>query len=162
MTLPAPRSRSSRRCSTSAREFAWLCVLIATDEAIARHHIAKVRQGGGPADEIATAIRLTAWAVQGPACTFIAEHRAQHLPDAPVAERDRADRTTSAGSVALRIAVPAAIATARAMSSVFKPAATARRMWMNPCTSRAAASSPAQTVSRSRGASTRWTRVRLS
>lgn len=76
----------------------------------ARHHIAKVRQGGGTADEIATAIRLTAWAVGGLACTFIAEHRAQHLPDAPVAERDRADRTTSAGSVALRIAVPAAAA----------------------------------------------------
>jgi hypothetical protein len=76
----------------------------------ARHHIAKVRQGGGTADEIATAIRLTAWAVGGLACTFIAEHRPQHLPDAPVAERDRADRTTSAGSVALRIAVPAAAA----------------------------------------------------
>ena len=57
-----------------AREFVWLCVLIATDEAIASHHIAKFRQGGGTAEEIATAIRLTAWAVGAPAYTFIAEH----------------------------------------------------------------------------------------
>lgn len=93
-----------------AREFVWLCVLIATDEAIASHHIAKFRQGGGTAEEIATAIRLTAWAVGAPAYTFIAEHWAQHLPDVPIADRYRADLTTSAGSVALRIAVPAVAA----------------------------------------------------
>ncbi len=93
-----------------AREFVWLCVLIATDEAIASHHIAKFRQGGGTADEIAIAIRLTAWAVGAPAYTFIAEHWAQHLPDVPIADRYRADLTTNAGSFALRIAVPAVAA----------------------------------------------------
>lgn len=93
-----------------AREFVWLCVLIATDEAIASHHIAKFRQAGGTADEIATAIRLTAWAVGAPAYAFIAEHWARHLPDVPVADRYRADLTANAGSVALRIAVPAAAA----------------------------------------------------
>jgi alkylhydroperoxidase/carboxymuconolactone decarboxylase family protein YurZ len=89
------------------REFVWLCVLIATDEAIASHHIARFRQGGGTADEIAAAIRLTAWAVGAPAYTFIAEHWAQHLPDVPIADRYRTDLTITAGSIALRLAVPA-------------------------------------------------------
>jgi alkylhydroperoxidase/carboxymuconolactone decarboxylase family protein YurZ len=93
-----------------AREFVWLCVLIATDEAIASHHIAKFRQGGGTADEIAAAIRLTAWAVGAPAYTFIAEHWARHLPDVPIADRYRADLTINADGVAPRIAVPAVAA----------------------------------------------------
>ena len=42
------------------------------------------------------------------------------------------------------------------------PAAVARRMWMKPCTSRAAASNPAHTVSRCTGVSRRGARVRLS
>lgn len=93
-----------------AREFVWLCVLIATDEAIASHHIAKFRQGGGTAEEIATAVRLTAWAAGASAYTFIAEHWAQHLPDVPIADRYRADLAVNAGDVALRIAVPAVAA----------------------------------------------------
>lgn len=93
-----------------AREFVWLCVLIATDEAIASHHVARFRQGGGTAEEIATAIRLTAWAVGAPAYTFVAEHWAQHLGDVPIGDRYRADLATNAGGVALRTAIPAVAA----------------------------------------------------
>ncbi|WP_439579657.1 carboxymuconolactone decarboxylase family protein [Elioraea sp.] len=93
-----------------AREFVWLCVLIATDEAIASHHIAKFRQGGGTAEEIAAAIRLTAWAVGARAYAFIADHWAQHLPDVVIAERYRTDLTINAGAVPPRIAIPAVAA----------------------------------------------------
>lgn len=93
-----------------AREFVWLCVLIATDEALASHHIAKFRQGGGTAEEIAAAIRLAAWAVGARAYTFIAEHWAPHLPDIALDDRYAADLALNAGTMALRVAIPAVAA----------------------------------------------------
>ncbi len=42
------------------REFVWLGILIATDEEIATHHIARFREAGGSSDEIRAAVSLCA------------------------------------------------------------------------------------------------------
>ncbi|KMK64909.1 carboxymuconolactone decarboxylase family protein [Puniceibacterium sp. IMCC21224] len=55
------------------REFVWLGILIATDEEIATHHIAKFRAAGGSEDEIRAAVSLTATV-----CGFRAYHFAAH------------------------------------------------------------------------------------
>ncbi|WP_445809256.1 carboxymuconolactone decarboxylase family protein [Yoonia sp.] len=55
------------------REFVWLGILIATDEEIATHHIAKFRAAGGTDDEIRAAVSLTATV-----CGFRAYHFASH------------------------------------------------------------------------------------
>jgi alkylhydroperoxidase/carboxymuconolactone decarboxylase family protein YurZ len=90
-----------------AREFVWLCVLIATDEALASHHIAKFRDGGGTAAEIAAAIRLTAWAVGARSYSFVEDHWMRHLPDVPIGDCYAADLKTNAGAMPLRLAIPA-------------------------------------------------------
>ncbi|MCS6932752.1 MAG: carboxymuconolactone decarboxylase family protein [Acetobacteraceae bacterium] len=93
------------------REFVWLAVLIATDEAAATHHIPKFLDGGGTREEVAAALRLSAWAVgAGAAYRFVAEWWTPHLPGLDVWARYRADLARVAPPVALRLAVPAAAA----------------------------------------------------
>jgi alkylhydroperoxidase/carboxymuconolactone decarboxylase family protein YurZ len=50
------------RALTFTKEFVWLAILAATDEAAATHHIAKFRNAGGTDAQIAIAVRLAAWA----------------------------------------------------------------------------------------------------
>lgn len=66
------------------RETVWLAILIATDEALATHHIPKFRQGGGTDEEIAAVLRLTAWAIGAPAYRFVAGAWSPHLPTVSV------------------------------------------------------------------------------
>ena len=54
------------------REFVWLAVLAATDEALATHHIAKFRTAGGTDTGIAAAFAACAWALGGAAHDFAA------------------------------------------------------------------------------------------
>src|SRR5689334_16164612 len=49
-----------RALSAYDREFVWLSILIATDEAIATHHIAKFRDAGGTREEIERILAVTA------------------------------------------------------------------------------------------------------
>lgn len=63
------------------REFVWLAILIATDEALATHHIPKFRDAGGSLSEVAAILRLTAWAVGGKSYDFVEAHWLGHLPD---------------------------------------------------------------------------------
>lgn len=62
------------------REFVWLAILIATDEALATHHIPKFRADGGTDAELAAILRLTAWAKGGVAYSFVNDHWLEHLP----------------------------------------------------------------------------------
>ncbi|UPY36282.1 carboxymuconolactone decarboxylase family protein [Sediminicoccus sp. KRV36] len=62
------------------KEFVWLAVLTACDEAIATHHIAKFRAAGGTDAEIELAIRLAAFAEGAPRFAFAAEKWGHHLP----------------------------------------------------------------------------------
>lgn len=70
-----PRSLGER-----PKEFVWLGVLVACEEAIATHHIAKFRAAGGTEAEIELAVRLAAFAAGAPFFAFTAEKWAHHLP----------------------------------------------------------------------------------
>lgn len=61
------------------REFVWLSILIATDEEIATHHIAKFRAAGGTDDEIRAAVSLTATVCGFRAYRFASHDWAAHL-----------------------------------------------------------------------------------
>jgi alkylhydroperoxidase/carboxymuconolactone decarboxylase family protein YurZ len=93
------------------REFVWLAVLIATDEAAATHHIPKFLEGGGTREEAGAALRLAAWAVgAGAAYRFVAAAWTPHLPGFDVWAAYRADLARLAPPVPLRLAIPAAAA----------------------------------------------------
>jgi alkylhydroperoxidase/carboxymuconolactone decarboxylase family protein YurZ len=70
-----------RRLTAHDKEFVWLAVLVATDEAIATHHIRKFRDAGGAAGAIAAAIRLAAVARAAPAFAFVGEHWGAAIPE---------------------------------------------------------------------------------
>lgn len=63
---------SDRVLSHHDREFVWLAVLAATDEALATHHIAKFRAAGGTDQAISQAFAGCAWALGGEAHDFAA------------------------------------------------------------------------------------------
>ncbi len=74
-------------------------MLIACDEAIATHHIAKFRAAGGSDGEIETAVRLAAFAEGAPRFAFAAAHWQHHLP---AYDREAAYRAALAALVAGR------------------------------------------------------------
>jgi alkylhydroperoxidase/carboxymuconolactone decarboxylase family protein YurZ len=69
-----------RVLSVHDREFVWLAILIATDEAHATHHIPKFRSGGGTDSEIEGILALTALALGARAYGFVGAHWRAHLP----------------------------------------------------------------------------------
>lgn len=69
-----------RVLSAHDREFVWLAILIATDEALATHHIAKFRDGGGTDVEIEAILALAALALGVRAYRFVGQHWSAHLP----------------------------------------------------------------------------------
>ncbi len=71
---------ADRSLSHHDREFVWLAILIATDEAIATHHIEKFNAAGGTDTEAAAALSVTATVCGFRAYGFIRDHWAGHLP----------------------------------------------------------------------------------
>jgi alkylhydroperoxidase/carboxymuconolactone decarboxylase family protein YurZ len=69
-----------RVLSVHDREFVWLAILIATDEALATHHIPKFRAGGGTDAEIEAILALAALALGARAYGFVGRHWSAHLP----------------------------------------------------------------------------------
>lgn len=63
-----------------AKEFVWLAILVATDEAEATHHLAKFAAAGGTAEGIEAAVRLTAIARGSEAYRFVDAAWQPHLP----------------------------------------------------------------------------------
>jgi alkylhydroperoxidase/carboxymuconolactone decarboxylase family protein YurZ len=61
------------------REFVWLAVLAATDEALATHHIAKFRDAGGGDAAIGAALAAAAMAIGAEAFDFAATRWARQL-----------------------------------------------------------------------------------
>jgi alkylhydroperoxidase/carboxymuconolactone decarboxylase family protein YurZ len=90
------------------REFVWLAILIATDEALATHHIAKFFAAGGTMAEVEAVLRLTAWALGARAYGFVAAHWLPHLAGFDVAGAYAAALAANAGPVPPRLAIPAA------------------------------------------------------
>ncbi|MBT5266881.1 MAG: hypothetical protein HOL85_18735 [Rhodospirillaceae bacterium] len=70
---------AKRTLSEHAKEFVWLVILVATREAIATHHIRKMRDAGGSETEIELAIKLAAHAEGVGAIGFVGEHWAPHI-----------------------------------------------------------------------------------
>ncbi len=80
---------TARYMSQHDKEFVWLSVLVATEEAIATHHIAKFREAGGSDKTAELAIRLSAFSAGAGAYAFVADHWSGHLP---AFDRERAYR----------------------------------------------------------------------
>ncbi len=69
-----------RHLSRHDHESVWLAILIATDEALATHHIPKFFNAGGTNDEVEALLSLTAFASGFRAYRFIHCHWREHLP----------------------------------------------------------------------------------
>ena len=61
------------------KEVVWLIILVSTGEAIATHHIDRLRKGGGGQADVDAALALAAWADGAGKHTFVAEHWGPHL-----------------------------------------------------------------------------------
>lgn len=72
------------------KEIVWLIILVSTGEAIATHHIDRLRKGGGGEHEVAAALAFAAWADGADRHAFVARHWGLHLEgfDAVASYRD--------------------------------------------------------------------------
>jgi alkylhydroperoxidase/carboxymuconolactone decarboxylase family protein YurZ len=70
-----------RHLSDHEKEFVWLCVLIATKEAIGTHHLDLFQKAGGSQAQAALALRLTGYAEAAGYFAFAAKHWNRYLPD---------------------------------------------------------------------------------
>ncbi|MEZ5653102.1 MAG: hypothetical protein R3E87_21415 [Burkholderiaceae bacterium] len=92
------------------RETVWLAVLIATDEAIATHHIRKYLDAGGTIDGFAAINQLTATAMGAGAWRFVDAHWVTHLPGYSPEAAYREAVTAAAGPIPPRLHWPAVCA----------------------------------------------------
>lgn len=72
------------------KEVVWLIILVSTGEAIATHHIDRLRRGGGGEADVNAALAFAAWADGADRHEFVARHWAPHLEgfDAVASYRD--------------------------------------------------------------------------
>lgn len=92
------------------RETVWLAVLIATDEAIATHHIRKYLDAGGTLEGFETISRLAATAMGAPAWHFVHEHWRAHLAEHSPRDAYRRAIERAADPLPMRLAWPAVCA----------------------------------------------------
>ena len=71
---------TDRTLSHHDREFVWLAILIATNEAIATHHIAKFKAAGGTDAELEVILTVTALALGFESYRFVDKNWLPHLP----------------------------------------------------------------------------------
>lgn len=69
-----------RVLSRHDHEFVWLATLIATDEALGSHHIARFKAAGGEEQEVERILALTAFALGADAYRFVDRCWLPHLP----------------------------------------------------------------------------------
>jgi len=84
---------SQRHLDDFEKEFVWLAILIAVEEAIGTHHLDLFFKAGGTQFQAAAAARLVGYASAARNLAFMAEHWRHHLPtlDAHAAYRDGLD-----------------------------------------------------------------------
>jgi alkylhydroperoxidase/carboxymuconolactone decarboxylase family protein YurZ len=92
---------TQRRLSPFEKEFVWLALLVATDEAEATHHLAKFSAAGGTSRQIEAAVRLTALARGSAAYRFVDAAWQTHLPEWDGRRSQRQAREDVATSFAL-------------------------------------------------------------
>jgi len=91
-------------------EFVWLAVLVAADEAIATHHVAKFLAAGGTPAEVDDVLAITATAMGFHAWRFAGRHWQAHLPSLDASAGYLAAFRRAAGGTPLRLAHLAAVA----------------------------------------------------
>ena len=84
---------SQRHLDAFEKEFVWLAILIAVEEAIGTHHLDLFFKAGGTQGQAAAAARLVGYAAASRTLSFMAAHWRDHLPDldAQAAYRDGLD-----------------------------------------------------------------------
>lgn len=70
-----------RHLNRYQHEFVWLAVLIAMNEALGTHHIARFREAGGKDTEFAAIALVSSFARGATAYRFVGEAWSPHLPD---------------------------------------------------------------------------------
>jgi alkylhydroperoxidase/carboxymuconolactone decarboxylase family protein YurZ len=110
------RALDDRVLSHHDREFVWLAVLIATQETIATHHLAKFRAAGGSEEELHALLGLTSVTLGFEAFRFVDRNWRGHLPNiAPHAiYLDVLRRATDGATLRLVHLAAAAVHTCRA------------------------------------------------
>lgn len=93
-----------RVLSRHDHEFVWLATLIATDEALATHHIAKFRAAGGELREVEGILAITALALGVNAYRFVDRYWLPHLPGLEPENAYLAAFRQASGGVPLRLA----------------------------------------------------------
>lgn len=101
---------ADRVLSHHDREFVWLAILIATDEAIATHHIPKFQKAGGTDAEIETILAVTALALGFEAYRFVGKHWLPHLPGCNPSDSYLRALRLAGGEVPMRLVHMAAAA----------------------------------------------------
>ena len=95
---------AERGLSRHDHETVWLAILIATDEALATHHIPKFLDAGGSEEEFARILSLTAFLKGFGAYRFIEQHWRGHLAGIDVEQAYLQGFTTAAQGLDDRLA----------------------------------------------------------
>jgi alkylhydroperoxidase/carboxymuconolactone decarboxylase family protein YurZ len=88
------------------KEFIWLVVLVATEEAVATHHIKKYFDAGGTVEGFDLAVQLAGYARSAPCFRFVETDWAKHVPhySPEAAYRQGFDRLMAGAPVSRQIA----------------------------------------------------------
>jgi len=101
---------TERRLSRRDHEVVWLAILVAMEEALATHHIARFRDAGGSDEELAGALSVTALVRGCSAYQFVDSKWRAHLEDFDARRRYLDAFRAAAGAGRLGVAHMAAVA----------------------------------------------------
>ncbi|MGI9331063.1 MAG: hypothetical protein ACR2QB_10145 [Gammaproteobacteria bacterium] len=101
---------AERELSRHDHEAVWLAILIATDEALASHHIPKFLEAGGSVQEFDRILSLTAFLKGFGAYRFIEQHWRDHLPGIDVEQAYLQGFVTAGQGLDIRLAHLCAVA----------------------------------------------------
>ncbi|MCC5794595.1 MAG: carboxymuconolactone decarboxylase family protein [Chromatiales bacterium] len=93
-----------RVLSRHDHEFVWLAVLLAVDEALATHHVAKFQKAGGTLAEVEDALAISATTIGWSAWSFAGRFWRPHLPELDAHAAYLAAFRRASGQTPLRLA----------------------------------------------------------
>ncbi|MEE4172861.1 MAG: hypothetical protein V2I57_01255 [Xanthomonadales bacterium] len=91
-------------------EVVWLVVLIAVNESLGTHHLARYREAGGDSSSLRDIIALAGFCRGASAWGFVADSWSAHLPDLDVRKEYEAALSSAAGALSPRVAHLGALA----------------------------------------------------
>ena len=98
-TLYAALTLTDRHLSPLEKEFTWVALLAALNEAVGTHHVALFRAAGGSDEEAQVAFQLAGYAGAARPFAFLAAHWAAEFPGIDPAEGYLAGMTALSGGV---------------------------------------------------------------